>query len=334
MDNAGSSGTFKEGCQIGILGESDAFIACYNKVHKLACCKAPVLIEGETGTGKESAARCMHYLGSRRDQAFIPINCGAVPETVFENELFGHVQGAYTDAKTTRAGLIAQANHGTVFLDEVDGLPPKAQIALLRFLEDQKYRPLGGGSLAQADVGIISATNANLDRMVTQGSFRQDLWFRLATVRIKVPSLRERRGDVALIAHHYVYALSELYDTPPKTLDSSFLAWLERQDWPGNIRELQNCLHREFLLAEGDTIYPSEASVGRGTCFRLELRACEYDFDELKRAVVRNFEQQFLDQIMRKTKGNISQAARMMHKDRRTVGRLLEKNGIDRMRFQ
>lgn len=332
MDNKSPDAILGTVRQLGIVGESTAFLACCEQLRKLACCKAPVLIEGETGTGKESAARCLHYLGPRQDRAFIPFNCGAVPESMFENELFGHVQGAYTDAKSNRAGLIAQAHHGTLFLDELDGLPHTAQVALLRFLEDQKYRQLGDPTLAQADVNVIAATNADLQQKVKDGGFRADLLFRLATVRIQVPSLRERREDIPLLARHYVYSLSELYQVPGKRLDASFVTWLTRQDWPGNIRELQNCLHREFLLADGDAIRCSETT-RPCAAFTLELHDFEPDYDGLKRAVVNDFDRQFLDRVMRKTKGNVSGAARLIRKDRRAVGRLLDKYGIDRTRY-
>jgi DNA-binding NtrC family response regulator len=251
---------------------------------------------------------------------------------MFENEFFGHVQGAYTDAKSNRQGLIARAQHGTLFLDEVDGLPPKAQITLLRFLEDRKYRRLGDTALDQADVSIIAATNVCLEQRVADGNFRQDLLFRLATVRIKVPTLRERRSDIALLARHYVYYLCELYELPPKRLSPSFVAWLQRQDWPGNIRELQNCLHRELLLAEGDVVHGGHSETP-AVGFTLELSGFDPHYDDVKRAVVQDFERQYLDQVMRHTKGNVSQAARLIRKDRRVVGRLLDKNGIDRTRY-
>jgi DNA-binding NtrC family response regulator len=312
---------------MGILGESTAFRSCYGSLQKLAHCKAPVLIEGETGTGKDCAARCMHYLGPRQGKPLVPVNCGAIPDTVFENELFGHARGAYTDAATASEGLVDQAREGTLFLDEVDGITPRAQVALLRFLEDNTFRRLGDSGLKQADVHIIAATNADLDRMVAAGGFRQDLLFRLSTVRVRVPSLRERRADIGLLARHYVYLLSELYQTPPKCLDPAFAAWLERQEWPGNIRELQNCLHRAFLLADGDIICGEERECAHDG-FRLEVLDFDRDYDSLRQAVIRDFECQYLTRVMQRCGGNISQAARLLGKDRRAVGRLLQKNGV------
>lgn len=313
--------------QIGILGESTAFRSCYGDLQKLAHCKAPVLVEGETGTGKECAARCLHYLGPRQARPLVPVNCGAIPDTVVENELFGHARGAYTDAGTASRGLVDQAQKGTLFLDEVDGLSPRGQVVLLRFLEDNSFRRLGDSGLKRVDVHIIAATNADLNQMVADGAFRQDLLFRLSTVRVRVPSLRERRADIGLLARHYLYFLSELYQTPPKRLDPAFAAWLERQDWPGNIRELQNYLHRAFLLSDGDVVHGEEAGPG-DEGFRLEVTDFDRDYDALRQEVVRAFECQYLTRVMERCAGNISQAARLLGKDRRAVGRLLQKNGV------
>ena len=319
--------------RLGIVGESAAFLDCYEQLKRFARSKAPLLIEGETGTGKECAARCLHYLGPRQGGPFVPVNCGALPESMFENELFGHAQGAYTDAKNARDGLIGRAQHGTLFLDEVDGLTAKGQTALLRFLEDKTYRRLGDTSLQQADVAVVAATNTSLEGRVSDGNFRQDLVFRLSTLRVRLPSLRERRDDIAPLANHYVYALSELYDVLPKRLAPGFVEWLERQPWPGNVRELQNYLHRAFLLTDGDTIDGGERASCTASTFTLELCSFERDYDAMRGAVIREFERQFLDQIMRRTGGNISQAARLLGKDRRAVGRLLAKNGLARHNY-
>jgi DNA-binding NtrC family response regulator len=319
--------------RLGIVGESAAFLDCYRQIKRLARSKAPLLIEGETGTGKECAARCAHYLGPRREQPFVPVNCGALPDSTFENELFGHAQGAYTDARTARDGLVARAGRGTLFLDEVDALTPKAQVALLRFLEDGTYRRLGDTALQQADVGIVAATNADLERRVADGRFRQDLLFRLSTLRLRLPSLRERRADIALLARNYVYALSELYEAPLKQLAPDFVAWLEQQPWPGNVRELQNCLHRAFLLTDGDLIGAPGTAAATCPAFNLHVHALEPGYDALKRSVLREFQRQYLDRLMRNTGGNVSHAARLLGKDRRAVGRLLVKNGIDRASY-
>jgi transcriptional regulator with GAF, ATPase, and Fis domain len=186
-----------------LIGLSPAFRDMVGLVQRIAQTDAPVLIEGETGTGKEVAARAIHYSGSRRDRPFVPVNCGAIPENLIENELFGHVRGAYTDAREPQPGLIALANGGTLFLDEVETLCPKGQVALLRFLQDLNYRPLGSRREESADVRVIAATNIDLSELVHAKQFRMDLYYRLQILFLRMPPLRERTGDAALLAEHF-----------------------------------------------------------------------------------------------------------------------------------
>ena len=193
----------------GMVGRSEAFLASLRLIEKIGRCDAPVLIEGETGTGKELAARAIHYGGARTDGPFIPVNCGAIPDALVENELFGHRSGAYTDARRDHVGLVAQAEHGTLFLDEVDALSPKAQVTLLRFLQDQQYRPLGGGETRSADVRVITACNTDLAHLTETGVFRLDLMYRIKLLHLRLPPLRERGEDVLAMPpgsawHQYV----------------------------------------------------------------------------------------------------------------------------------
>jgi transcriptional regulator with PAS, ATPase and Fis domain len=176
-----------------MIGQCPQFLKTVRLIEKISRCDVPVLIEGETGTGKELAARAIHYNSVRRDHPFVPVNCGAIPDALFENELFGHQQGAYTDARQAQVGLIANANGGTLFLDEVDTLTPKAQVTLLRFLQDQQYRPLGSQSACLADVRMIAASNVNLCDLTEAGAFRSDLLFRLKIMYLVLPPLRETR---------------------------------------------------------------------------------------------------------------------------------------------
>jgi DNA-binding NtrC family response regulator len=318
---------------LNIVGQSPKFVACIDKINRFAMARAPILITGETGTGKEVAARALHYLGPRSTFPFVPVNCGALPDQMFENELFGHIKGAYTDAKEKSPGLVTIAEKGTLFLDEVDSLPLKSQTALLRFLQDQIYRPLGDNKYHYADVTVISATNTDLVVKVAQQTFRQDLLFRLNTIIIELPPLRERREDIPAIANHYMYRLSELYGTPIKTLSQVLLNWLAAQNWPGNVRELENFLHRQFLLADGDQIdfvKADKQSEDNVTLLNISPECLKKSYDEAKKILLHEFERQFLHQIMEKTQGNLSYAARLVNKDRRSLGRLLKKNGIDR----
>jgi two-component system response regulator GlrR len=296
-------------------------------IDKLAVYDAPVMIEGETGTGKELAARAIHYGSRRRDQPFVPTNCGAIPDALFENELFGHRRGAFTDARDDQPGLVSIANGGTLFLDEIDSLTPKGQVALLRFLQDQQYRPLGGRTHHQADVRLIAACNRSLDQLASAGQFRSDLLYRLKIMTLLVPPLRQRAGDAALLAEHFVTVGSARFGKPPKIFDGDTLDWFDHYGWPGNVRELENLVYREFLLADGPCILVpapgATASGGRGRYDGLSYR-------EAKTRAIEAFERHFLTTTMARAQGSVSTAARLVRTERRHLGRLLKRFGIDR----
>jgi len=237
-----------------MIGQSKIFLETLKLIKKISDCNAPVLVEGETGTGKELVARAIHYDGIRREYPFVAINCGAIPDALVENELFGHKQGAYTGAQSDNAGLITQAQHGTLFLDEVDALSPKAQVTLLRFLQDHLYRPIGAGETRCADVRMVVASNVDLAKLSERGVFRIDLLFRLKIIYIKLPPLRERHGDVALLANHFLHACAARFGHGDKSLCAETIAWFDQYCWPGNIRELENLISREYLLEDGAVI--------------------------------------------------------------------------------
>src|SRR3954452_20516723 len=230
-----------------MIGRSHTFLKAVELIDKIASCDVPVLIEGETGTGKEIVAQAIHYGGARRRYPFVPVNCGAIPDALIENELFGHERGAYTDAQSKRGGVIASAQRGTLFFDEVDALSPKAQVTLLRFLQDQCYTPLGAGELCRADVRVIAASNKDLSKLVEQESFRLDLLFRLKVMQLALPPLRARTGDAALLAAHFIRVCSTKFGRGEKTLHPETVGWFDKYDWPGNIRELENLISREYL---------------------------------------------------------------------------------------
>lgn len=324
--------------RLNMVGSSPVFLEALSLIKRTARCEIPVLIEGETGTGKELAARAVHYLGPRRDYPFIPVNCGAIPDTLVESEFFGHARGAFTDAKEARTGLIAQAQGGSLFLDEIDALSPKAQVVLLRFLQDQQYRVLGGQRYLQADIRLITACNTNLEKRVEDGAFRQDLLFRLKIMAIPLPPLRERRGDVWLLAEHFLERFSHKYQQPTKKVDPQALAWLERHAWPGNVRELENLIHREFVLAEGEVV-----RLHAGDAVSRERRKNPLDrrnpssvhayFNQAKEKLILDFERQYVTTLLRETHGNVSLAAKRAGTERRVFGKLLKKHGIDRSQF-
>jgi DNA-binding NtrC family response regulator len=317
-----------------MIGQSSAFRATACLIEKIARCDAPVMIEGETGTGKELAARAIHYGSARRVRPFIPVNCGAIPDALVENELFGHRPGAYTDARAEHAGLIAHAQHGTLFLDEVDALTLRAQVTLLRFLQDQQYRPLGGGAACSADVRIIAASNADLTGLTEQGLFRLDLLYRLKIIELRLPPLRERHGDIALLAAHFLRVCAERFGQGEKRLHPESAAWMEDYRWPGNIRELENLMHREYLMADGSTIRIAPPPALRREPRQQEGRpGMRLDFNAAKSRAIAEFERRYLTDVLASVQGNVTRAASLVGKERRAFGKLLKKHGIDRYQY-
>ena len=320
-----------------MVGKSAAFLKMTALINKIAACDAPVLLEGETGTGKELVARAIHYQGKRRDQPFVPVNCGAIPDLLIENELFGHRRGAFTDARGDQPGLIACAHSGTLFLDEVDALSPKGQVTLLRFLQDRHYRPLGDPREHTTDVRIMAASNANLTQLTETGEFRMDLLYRLKILFLQVPPLRERRGDAVLLAEHFARACSERYDQPLKTFHPTTLEWFESYSWPGNIRELENWVYREFLLADGPVIQIQSVDPPRADrrqqVDRRRLDIDELDYAAAKAKTLEDFEKKFLASLMIQAKGNVTTAATLAGTERRYLGKLIKKRGIDRNHY-
>ena len=323
---------------LNLIGSSPTFRRALTKLKKLSRYDAPVLIRGETGTGKEMVARAIHYFGERQRYPFIPVDCGAIPENLVENELFGHERGAYTDARQSQLGLVAQAEGGTLFLDEIDALPAKAQVALLRFLQSREYRALGSQQSHKADVRVITATNADLSQQVADERFRQDLLFRIDILSLDLPPLRERSGDVERLVDHFLEKFTRQYRQAPKHFDEQSLQWLQQQDWPGNVRELENFVHREFLLADKSVIRlevddGTQAGGRRMLLDRRQDMSLDLSFTEAKTRVVREFEEKYLRRLMQQSGGNVTEAARIAGKERRALGKLLKKYGIDKSEF-
>lgn len=308
-----------------MIGRSRAFRVVDALIGKISAFDAPVLIEGETGTGKELAARALHYRGPRRSRPFVPVNCGALPDHLIENELFGHRRGAFTDARDDKPGLVEVARGGTLFLDEVDTLTPKAQVALLRFLQDQRFRPLGGREEEQADLRIVTASNCSLERRAAAGAFRIDLLYRLKLLYVELPPLRERPGDAALLGEHFIGVAARRYNKAPLAFDESTVAWFERYTWPGNIRELENITVRGFLLSEHDRVcIPPPASMQS----RPAEAGAPCNYRRAKDQAITDFERRFLAELINQTNGNVSEAARLSGTERRHLGRLIKKYGI------
>jgi len=323
-----------------MLGQSQAIDGVRAQLRCYAGCDVQVLIEGETGTGKELAAREIHYASVRRDYPFVPVNCGAIPDSLIENELFGHDRGAFTDARGAQPGLIDHARGGTLFLDEVDTLSCKGQVTLLRFLQDKEYRPVGGGAARVSNARIISATNVCLEREVAAGHFRRDLQYRLNTLYVYLPPLHERAGDVALIAEHFIDAVAQRLQGPPKRWGEDAMQALAAYAWPGNVRELDNVVLRAYLRTEGPVIGLAElvaaepAFAKHAQVAQASTHQPDGSFSAAKTQAIRKFERDYLTQLMRQTYGNISAAARLSGTERRQLGKLLSKHGIGAKPFR
>jgi DNA-binding NtrC family response regulator len=292
-----------------------------------------VLITGDTGTGKGLVARTLHYNGPRAERAFIEINCAAIPENLVESELFGHERGAFTDARTAKAGLFQAADRGSLFLDEMGSLPLATQVKILKAIEEKTVRPIGGRIDRVIDVQIIAATNSNVEQMVRAGTFREDLYYRLCVARLEVPPLRERGEDIIVLARRFLGELTHRYRVAPKRLNEDAEAAMRSYPWPGNVRELRNTLDRAVLFTEGDVIdrnalgLPAAASspvrvqVGPGGRFEVEIPECGFQFEDLERTL--------LVKALKKSGGSQSGAARLLGMTRDTLRYRMEKFGID-----
>lgn len=309
---------------LNLLGSSPQFQQARVQIRKISRVDATVLIGGETGTGKEVAARAIHYLGSRSGKPFIPVNCGSLPETLIESELFGHERGAFTDAKTAAPGLVSEAHEGTLFLDEVDALSLKAQASMLRFLQDKTYRRVGSGITRQADVRIIVASNANLEKLVEARQFRRDLLYRLNVLLLRMPSLREREGDAAELAQAFLVRLSHQYRVPQKIFHPDVLGLINQYNWPGNVRELENVIHREFLMSDGREVRLRPAEQADEA--KIDIRE-KVDFKSAKARAISDFERRYVRDMLEQSDGNLSLAARLAGQDRSAFGKLARKHG-------
>lgn len=310
----------------GIVGSAPNFRAVLKTAERIAASPAPIVIEGETGTGKELIARLIHRL-SQCKRAFIPVNCGCIPPDLVENELFGHEAGAFTGATTARTGLTQQADGGTLFLDEVDTLAPRAQIALLRFLQQGEIRPIGGGKVQQVNVRVLAAANRPLEELVAKGTFREDLFFRLNTLSLTLPPLRERPGDIAELARHFIETYSATYGREALHLSEEALAWLTGNELRGNVRQLENLIHRAVLHADSGLIGLHDIAPP-GTAPPVVGPTDTETYTQARARAIAAFERRYLSGLMRETDGNVTAAASCAGKERRAFGRLLKKHRI------
>jgi len=301
-----------------LLGESDAVIKTRATIIKLARSQAPVYISGESGTGKELVARLIHGKGPRAEQPFIPVNCGAIPQDLMESEFFGHKKGSFTGAVADKDGLFQAADGGTLFLDEVAELPLPMQVKLLRAIQEKSVRPIGGQQEVTIDVRILSATHKNLAKLVEDGDFRQDLFYRINVIELPVPSLRDRPGDIPILANHILDQLGDMQDSLP-LLGSDALNALNNYHFPGNVRELENILERAMTLCEGDVIHTDDLQLPAPVESNLdpvvatsEKPLAEHDPDIPLEDYLGNIEKEAIMQALEKTRYNKTAAAKLL----------------------
>lgn len=314
---------------LGILGHAPPFASQIYKIPMIARCSAGVLIQGETGTGKELVARAIHHLSPRSGQPFVAVNCAGIPDGLAENELWGHAKGAYTGASHRQQGLVAEANSGTLFLDDVDRLGLAVQAKLLRFLQEREYRVLGSPRLHRADVRIIASSNRSLEEETRSGRFRLDLYHRLNVVPITIPPLRERLEDIPLLTRHFLSRYSRELGIPAPEIPTRLMDLLLTYDWPGNVRELEHVIERAVVLNQGPMLDAANLMIPVEQGSEAALR-----FQEAKAAVIRRFERAYLERQLSRHAGNVSRAARASGKHRRAFFELLRKHEIQVEHFR
>ena len=306
-----------------IIGKSDAMVKIFGVMEKVIPSKTNILITGESGTGKGLVAQAIHESGPRKDKPFISINCGAIPENLLESELFGHKKGSFTSANEDKKGLITMANSGTLFLDEIGEMPPALQVKLLHVIQTRELTPVGDTRVISVDVRVIAATNADLAQRVKEGRFREDLYYRLNVIEIKMPPLRERRDDIAVLIKHYMTIFAKEAGKNIKDIDYEAMQAMLAYDWPGNIRELGNTIERAVVLADGDTI----------TIHDLPDRLRTLDLEGVPTSSLRQaldtYEREYIKRSLTEHKGNKEMTAEALGVDLATLYRKLKKLKVD-----
>ena len=319
-------------CMKGVIGRSEGLLDIFRVIDRVADTNCTVLITGESGTGKELVARAVHESSQRVHAPFVAVNCGAIPEALLESELFGHAKGAFTGAHASKQGRIAQAQGGTLFLDEIGELPLALQVKLLRVLQLREYSPVGDTRVLRADVRIVAATNIDLEQAARDGSFREDLYYRLNVIHVSVPPLRDRAGDVPILAEYFLeLARQRTSRLNIRAVSDAAMQLLEQYGWPGNVRELENTIERAVLLARGDQILPRDLPA-RVCGLPSEQRPGASRLPDLGidlRIAVESFENNLIRQALERTKWNKNQAARLLGLNRTTLVEMLKRKRIE-----
>jgi DNA-binding NtrC family response regulator len=303
-----------------IVGTSPAITKVFNTINKVAATDANVLILGENGTGKELVARALHRRSARKDEAFISVDIGSISRSLFESELFGHVKGAFTDAKEDRAGRFEIASGGTLFLDEVGNIPVEFQAKLLTVLQSRQTARVGSNKYKPIDIRLICATNMPLYKMVEEKEFRQDLLYRINTVEIHIPPLRERKEDIPLLSEYYLDMYKNKYKKPELRISPAAMKRLENYTWPGNVRELQHMIERSVILSEGNVLDASDFFFVSSAAKEEDVQLDNYNLDEVEKTIIQK--------VISKNEGNITKAAKELGLTRTSLYRRMEKYGL------
>jgi two-component system response regulator AtoC len=335
-----------------MVGNCPAMRDVYRLINGVATTNSTILVLGESGTGKELVARAVHERSRRADKPLVTINCAAIPKELVESELFGHTRGAFTTAVAARAGLFESANGGTLFLDEIGDLPTSAQVKLLRTLQSGEVKPVGSDTVKHVDVRVIAATNADLKAAIAAGTFRQDLFYRLNVIAIRLPPLRERGDDMLILAHHFIQKHARLAGRPAARLGNEAAMCLQRYSWPGNVRELEHAIEHAVVLSESDTIMPSALPIevsgadaplslpmglpepqqpapSSVTSLVETLGLSQIAYAEAKKRMLADFNDAYVGALLRASSGNMSEAARRSGLDRSNFRRLVRSTSVD-----
>ncbi len=306
-----------------IIGNSHEMQIVYDQIAQVSRSPATVLIHGETGTGKELVAHAIHYNSDRASQPFIKAHCAALPEAIIESELFGHERGAFTGATTDRKGRFELANGGTLFLDEIGDIPPSIQIKLLRVLQEREFERIGGTQTIQVNVRVITATNKDLQALVNEGKFREDLYYRLHVFPVYVPPLRKRKADIVLLADHFLDRYAKESGRQIRRLSSAVIDMLMSYHWPGNVRELENVIERAVLVAEGDVVHPHHLPPTLQTA-----EAIGSPPTGTLKSLVDRYERDLIKDALKSSRGNVAAAARALGATQRILGYKINKLGV------
>jgi len=318
-----------------LVGDSLSIRRLKDGVSAVAESDYTVLIRGESGTGKELVARTIHNLSPRRKKAMLTVNCPAIPDQLLESELFGHVKGAFTGADRDRKGIFVSADGGTLLLDEIGDVSPGIQTKLLRVLQEGEVRPVGSSKTFPVDVRILASTNQPLEDKIKDNSFREDLYYRLNVLNLNVPALRERSGDVAILAHHFLEIACKEMKTTPKQFSPDAVAYLSAQNWPGNVRELQNFIRRLAVFSSGDALDMAHIRLVEGLDMSGGTGSLELaPYKEAKEKVVDDFTRTYVEELLAKTHGNVSEAARFSGLSRVALQKILKRLGMDAAEFK